>query len=390
MINRLIKLLKNNSFFIFGARGTGKSTWIQKVFSEIPHLYIDLLDPDEEERLSRSPSSLLTQIEALGPSVRWIIVDEIQKLPKLLDVVHLEIEKHGKLFALTGSSARKLKRGSANLLAGRAFVQYLFPLTAGELGEGFDLDAALQWGTLPKIFSLPEIQDKIRYLRTYAQTYLKEEIVAEQVIRKLDPFRLFLEVAAQQNGEILNFSNIGRDVGANTVTVQSYFQILEDTHIGFLLHPFHTSIRKKQRTNPKFYFFDTGVKRALEGTLTTGLAENTYGFGKAFEHFVILEVLRLNAYLEKDYRMSYLRTRDGAEIDLVLERPGWPPVLIEIKSSKRTDERDIRALQSFKKDMSPATQAFCLSRDPIPKVIDGIRLFPWKEGLKEIGLHESL
>lgn len=389
MIDRVVKLPKNNSFFLFGARGTGKSTWIRSLFSEIPHLYVDLLNPDEEERLSKNPSSLLAQIDALDPSIRWILLDEIQKVPKLLDVVHLEIERHKRLFALTGSSARKLKRGSANLLAGRAFVQHLFPLTARELGDRFDLETALQWGTLPMILALQEAQDKARFLRSYAQTYLKEEIVAEQIVRKLDPFRLFLEIAAQQNSEILNFSNIGRDAGVDTVTIQSYFQILEDTHLGFLLHPFHRSIRKRQRVNPKFYFFDTGVKRALEGTLTTGLVENTYGFGKAFEHLVILEVLRLNAYLEKDYRMSYLRTQEGAEIDLILERPGLPLVLVEIKSSRKVDERDIRTLHAFKKDLPPTTEAFCLSRDPIAKVIEGVRLLPWRAGLKEMGIGDE-
>ena len=386
MFNRIINLPENNSFFIFGARGTGKSTLLDQHFSAIPHLYIDLLHPDTEEHLAKNPSSLMAQIEALEPSKQWVVIDEVQKLPKLLDIVHLGIEKHKKLFALTGSSARKIKRGAANLLAGRAFMHHLFPLTFLELGNRFELNEALEYGTLPTIFHFTEPQDKIRYLRTYTQVYLKEEIVAEQVVRQLEPFRLFLEIAAQQNGEILNFSNIARDVRVDTVTVQSYFQILEDTLTGFLLHPFHKSIRKRQRTNPKFYFFDTGVKRALDGTLVTNLLEGTYGYGKAFEHLVILEVHRLNSYFEKDCRMSYLRTKEGAEIDLILERPGLPLVLIEIKSTKQTDERDIRTLISFKKEFPKGTEAYCLSRDPTLKMIDGIHLLPWQTGMKEIGL----
>lgn len=385
MVNRLVTIQKNNSFFLFGPRGTGKSTWLQQEFSKIPHLYIDLLDPDEEERLNKNPGSLLAQIEALPKIKRWIVIDEIQKIPRLLDVVHLCIEKHQKLFALTGSSARKLKRGQANLLAGRAFVSHFFPLTHLELGNQFDLHQTLQLGTLPKLLHLENNQDKIRYLRTYTQTYLKEEIVLEQVIRKLNPFRMFLEIAAQQNGEILNFSNIARDVGVDTVTVQSYFQILEDTLMGFLLHPFHKSIRKRQRANPKFYFFDLGVKRALEGTLTVDLKEGSYGYGKAFEHFVILEAMRLNTYFEKDYRFSYLRTKDNAEIDLIIERPGAPTVLIEIKSATAIDERSTRTIERFLEDF-PKAQGYCLSQDPYPKRIGSVRALPWQEGFKEVGL----
>lgn len=385
MFNRLIRPSKNNSFFIFGCRGTGKSTWLHERFARTEHLYIDLLNPDEEEALAKNPGELLARLEALPASTHWVVIDEIQKIPKLLDVVHLGVEKHKKLFALTGSSARKLKRGAANLLAGRAFVHHFFPLTHRELGESFRLANVLQWGSLPRLFHLSDPQDKVRYLRSYGQTYLKEEIVAEQVIRRLDPFRHFLEIAAQQNADIVNFSNIARDVGVDTVTAQSYFQILEDTLMGFLLHPFHESVRKRQRSNPKFYFFDLGVKRALEGTLNTGLSENTYGYGRAFEHFLITEIYRLNDCLEKDCRMSYLRTKDGAEIDLILERPGRPTALIEIKSSLHVDERDIRRLLAFKKDMRPGTEAYCLSRDRIPKKIKGVSLLPWEDGLRTVG-----
>ncbi len=385
MFDRLIEQSKNNSFFLFGARGTGKSTWIEQAFAQTPHLYIDLLKPDEEERLAKNPNLLLAQVEHIKGTKSWVVIDEIQKLPKLLNLVHFCIEKHNVLFALTGSSARKLKRGASNLLAGRAFVSHLFPLTHVELASTFQLDHTLQWGSLPKIFHLPKDKDKARYLRTYAQTYLKEEIVAEQVIRKLDPFRFFLEIAAQHNGDILNFSNIAHDVGVDTMTIQSYFQILEDTLMGMLLPPFHQSIRKRQRTNPKFYFFDLGVKRALEGKLTIALDENTYGFGKTFEHFIILEAMRLATYFEKDYRFSYLRTKDDAEIDLIIERPGLPMALIEIKSKVQTDERDIRTLRAFQSDMKN-TDAYCLSRDPVPKIIDGIHLLPWQHGFQELGL----
>jgi len=385
MFNRIVNPSKTHSFFLFGARGTGKSTWLKSYFSTTPHIYIDLLNLDMEELFNKNPNELLTRIEALNDKRTWVLIDEIQKVPKLLDLVHLCIEKHHTLFALTGSSARKLRRGAANLLAGRAFVFNLFPLTHLELNQNFDLVQALHWGTLPEIFHLSDSVSKTRYLKTYTQTYLKEEIIAEQVIRKLDPFRQFLEVAAQQNGEIINFSNIARDIGVDTVTVQSYFQILEDTLIGYLLQPYHRSIRKRQRSNPKFYFFDLGIKRSLESMLSVELKENTYTFGKAFEHFIITEMVRLNDYFEKDYKFSYLRTKDDAEIDLIIERPGLPCILIEIKSKKRVDERDTKTLEHFLDDFDHAT-AYVFSNDPDKKKIGNVFALPWSEGIKEIGL----
>lgn len=388
MFNRIINYPKTHSFFLFGARGTGKSTWLKGAFSKIDHIYIDLLNPDVEEQFSKSPNDLLAKIEALKNKKCWVLIDEIQKVPKLLNLVHLCIEKHRISFALTGSSARKLRRGAANLLAGRAFVFNLFPLTHIELEESFHLEQAFHWGTLPEIFHLPDAPSKTRYLRTYAQTYLKEEIVAEQIIRKLDPFRQFLEIAAQQNGEIINFSNISRDVGVDTVTVQSYFQILEDTLVGYLLPSYHRSIRKRQRTNPKFYFFDLGVKRSLENTLSMTLIENTYAFGRAFEHFIVTEIMRLNHYYEKDYKLSYLRTKDNAEIDLIVERPGLSCLLIEIKSKNHVDERDTRILELFLKDFGPA-EAYVFSKDPDKKKIGNVLAFPWPEGIREIGLQPS-
>lgn len=385
MFNRISNILKNNSFFLFGARGTGKSTWLKHYFSKVDHLYIDLLHPDIEEDLSKNPGQLLDQIEALNDKKKWVLIDEVQKIPKLLDIVHLCIEKYGTKFALTGSSARKLRRGSANLLAGRAFVFSFFPLTYKELDHDFNLREVLKWGSLPQIFHYKDDLSKMRYLRTYTQTYFKEEIVVEQIVRKLDPFRHFLEIAAQQNAEVINYSNIARDVGVDTVTVKSYFQVLEDTLVGHFLPAYHKSIRKRQRSNPKFYFFDTGVKRSLENSLNLDLQEGSYAYGKAFEHFLILEIIRLNSYLEKDYRFSYLRTKDNAEIDLIVERPGQPLALIEIKSKKKVDDRDCRNLERFLKDMQPA-EGFVFSNDPQTKKIGNIWALYWKDGIEKIGL----
>lgn len=253
MIDRAINLSKSRSFFLFGARGTGKTSLLQQEFVGHPGvLYIDLLKPSEEDLYRLYPETLAHQIEA--ETFEWVIVDEIQKLPKLLDLVHHAIVNKRQKFILTGSSARKLKRGAANLLAGRASVYHLYPFTARELGDDFDLQTALEWGLLPEVWNLKQAGDRAETLYAYALTYLKEEVQAEQFVRKLDPFRKFLEVAAQSNGKIVNFSKIGNDVGVDTTTVQNYFSILEDTLLGFILPSYHKSVRKRQREAPKFYF----------------------------------------------------------------------------------------------------------------------------------------
>ena len=385
MFDRLPKTTRNNSFFLFGARGTGKTTYTRNTFDPDTSLYIDLLDPEIEDTYRRTPQRLEHRVQALPHAVEWVLIDEVQRAPRLLDVVHRLIEGTGKRFVLTGSSGRKLRRGASNLLAGRAFVYDLFPLTVPELGDSFDLDDALCWGTLPRIYSLRENDDKQAYLRAYALTYLKEEIVAEQIVRRLDPFRQFLEVAAQSNGTIINYANIARDVGVDPKTVISYFSILEDTLVGFLLPAYHRSVRKQQRANPKFYIFDTGVKRALDRTLQIPLNARTYEYGKAFEHFIITQIAHLSRYRYPDWRLSYLRTGAGAEIDLVVERPGQPEAIIEIKSSQRVDDRDVRGLARFTGDFANAT-ALCISRDPTRMLMDGVLCLHWRDALAELGL----
>lgn len=385
MFDRLLQTTRNNSFFLFGARGTGKTTYIRHAFSPDASLYIDLLDPEIEDAYRRTPHRLEHQVLALPETVEWVLIDEVQRAPRLLDVVHRLIESTGKRFVLTGSSGRKLRRGASNLLAGRAFVYDLYPLTVPELGDSFELDNALCWGTLPRIYSLSGNDDKQAYLRAYALTYLKEEIVAEQIVRRLDPFRQFLEVAAQSNGMIVNYANIARDVGVDPKTVISYFSILEDTLVGFLLPAYHRSVRKQQRANPKFYFFDTGVKRSLDRTLQVPLNARTYEYGKAFEHFIVTQISHLSRYRYPDWRLSYLRTGAGAEIDLLIERPGQPEAIIEIKSSQRVDDRDVRGLARFTGDFANAA-ALYISRDPTRMRMDGVLCLHWRDALAELGL----
>lgn len=385
MLPRSQNPLRSNSFFLFGARGTGKSTFLRQSFGTEAKLWIDLLDPQQEARYAIHPDELMNQVRAGFGRNDWVVIDEIQKVPKLLDVVHSAIESHGVRFALTGSSARKLKTASVNLLAGRAFVYHLFPLTHHELGDAFDMAQALHFGTMPGLLRFTSDEERKSFLRAYAMTYLKEEVWAEHLIRKLDPFRRFLAVAAQCNGEIVNYSNVARDVGTDHKTVCSYFDILEDTLLGFHLEPYHASVRKRQRSAPKFYLFDPGVTRALNGTLNVELVPGTYAFGKAFEHFILLEIFRLSDYQHNDYRFSYLRTKDGAEIDLIIERPGQPTALVEIKSTDHTDDRDTRDLERFLPDI-PGAEAFCLSRDKVRKRIGQVLALPWQDGMAELGL----
>jgi predicted AAA+ superfamily ATPase len=384
MFDRIINPTKSNSYFLFGARGTGKTTWLHTHFSNKNVLFIDLLDPEEEDLFSRIPSELTNRISA-HQNIEWVIIDEIQKVPKLLNLVHKSIDSGKIRFILTGSSGRNLKRGVSNLLAGRAFVYRLYPLTHSELKNMFDLLEVLRWGSLPKVYSYTNSEDKAQFLRSYALTYLKEEIAAEQIIRKLDPFRYFLEVAAQSNGKIINFSKIAGDIGVDTKTVQSYYSILEDTLIGVVLPSYHTSVRKRQRMNPKFYLFDLGVKRALERSLTISLKEGTYAFEQAFEHFLILEIIRLSNYTNKDWTFSYLQTKDNAEINLIIDRPGLPTALIEIKSTKQIKERDVSILNRFAVDIKNS-ELFCFSRDVHEKKIDSVWCCPWNEAFEKLGL----
>lgn len=258
----MCKPLKERSFFLFGARGTGKTHLLRRIFKDAPTIWLDLLRDDEVLELTRNPSILESRLRrsissSTGPL--WVVIDEVQKVPSLLNEVHRILEEpeyQGKIkFALTGSSARKLKRGGANLLAGRALLNYLFPLTYRELGEQFLIEHALTWGTLPNVINSTSDLERAEVLRAYFSVYLKEEIKEEQIVRKLDPFLRFLEVAAQVNGEPLNFARIGRDCLVDEKQVVRYFQILEDTLIGFFLQPFHESIRKRQTAQSKFYFF---------------------------------------------------------------------------------------------------------------------------------------
>lgn len=387
MFCRSINLPKSHSFFLFGARGTGKTALLKSLF-HTNTLYIDLLNLDKEAQYQLDPESLYKEISALPTSIKTIIIDEIQKVPKLLDVVHRTLEERKTKqepvqFILTGSSARKLKQGSANLLAGRAFVFHLFPLTCHELGKSFNLEEVLAFGSLPQAINYKEQIEKRRFLKAYTHTYLKEEIWGEQLIRKIEPFRKFLQIAAQSHGQIINYSKIARDIGVDANTVKNYYTILEDTLLGFLLPAYQGSIRKQLKLSPKFFLFDNGVKRTLENMLDFPLTHGSFEYGEAFESFIIYEIRRQLSYLELDYNFSYMASDGGAEVDLLISQGQKVKIMLEIKSAKSYKKDFIRHIKSFHKDFSNVF-SFLLYDGETAMEDEGIHIRPWQDGITEI------
>ncbi len=383
MFKRQLNPLISNSFSLIGARGTGKSTLIGELLRGKRSYLIDLLDPRVYDDYLANSGLLLERFGGSKQDYEWIIVDEVQRLPNILNEIHKLIFEKKQKFILTGSSARKLKRGGANLLAGRAYTYNLFPLTHTEYGSEFNLDEVLQWGSLPQIAMEKESANRREYLNAYVSTYMREEIIAEQLVRRIEGFRKFLKRAAQANGTILVYDNIAKDVGIDATTVKTYFEILEETLVGVLLPAFHRSIRKQQRQAPKFYFFDCGVQRALLGIADHPITPATYGYGKAFEHFIILEIMRLASYARKNIELSYLRTKDDAEIDLIIEQPGCPIIITEIKSTTHVDLVDINKLARFKEEF-PGCRALIISNESMSRSVNGIEILPWRQAMKSV------
>ncbi len=380
----MIKISQSSSFFLFGPRGSGKSTLIKSLPFLRKALYIDLLKPSIEDAYRLNPSLLEKEAASLKKG-EWIVIDEIQKLPKLLNLVHSLIEEKKIKFALTGSSARKLKRGAANMLAGRAFNYHLYPFIQFELKSKFDLKGVLAWGGLPKIFTHNKSEDKALFLESYVLTYLKEEIQIEQLVRNIDPFRLFLPIAAQMSGQLINYSNISRDTGVSYKTIETYFQILEETLLGFFLLPFERSVRKVQKQSPKFYFIDNGVRRALEGQIRSPLIEKTTDYGNAFEAWFIFECMARNEYLKRGYRFSFLRTKDEVEIDLIIQKPNKEEYLVEIKSTANPQSKDLKNLNTLK-DAFPKAKFFCVCRTARAQKWGHVEVLPWEKAFDVLGL----
>lgn len=383
MFHRQVNILKSQSFFLFGPRGCGKSTLLEHIFKPEEIIVFDLLNVELANELISYPNNLLNRLAAFRGKKPWVLIDEVQKAPALLDLVHKLIKEKQFKFALTGSSARKLKRGAANLLAGRAFVYHLFPLTVTELQESFVLDEALKFGTLPEIFNFENELEKTKFLKAYTDTYLREEIITEQIVRNLPPFRRFLNVAAQMNTGVINYSNIAKDINSDPKSVSGYYDILEDTLLGFRLPAYHQSIRKQQKKAAKFYLFDAGVARTLAGQVDYDLVPRSFEYGQLFEAFVINELYRSLTYRDKQFRLSYLRVNEDLEVDLIIERGNSAPILLEIKSTNKVDERHAKGLMILGADFKSAKQ-FLISNDPDVKQFSNVFACPWQKTMSHI------
>lgn len=384
MIHRSINPSKSNSFFLFGARGAGKTTLLDALFSKEDTLFVDLLDIDFFDQLMLDQGRFLALIDSPENKNKRVVIDEVQKFPKILDIVHSQIQKRKRQFILTGSSSRRLKQQGVNLLAGRAWVYNLYPFSTLELKEGFNLKKALEWGSLPDAYLAENILEAKEFLSAYVNTYLQKEIQQEQWVRNLEPFRKFLAVAAQMNGKIINKSKIAKEIGIDDVTVANYFEILEDTLLGIILPAYSESVRQSQKQAPKFYFIDPGIKRALDRTLSVELLPQTSAYGEAFEHWVILEIIKNSSYQRLDWEFSYLRTKDDVEVDLIIKRPGKPKLLIEIKSKSKVHEGDVKALESLGKDIDKKAERWLLSNDSLEQWFGKNRAIHWQKAMLEL------
>jgi uncharacterized protein len=339
-------VLPEKSFFLFGPRGTGKSTLLktQRKFA----LEVDLLKSSQFIPLSQNPSLLQEWTGHLKPG-EWVLIDEVQKIPALLDEVHSLYEERGLNFALSGSSARKLKRGGANLLAGRALQNFLFPLVSSEFRGAWSLMDAVEWGTLPLVVT--DKKNATETLASYVETYLRQELIEEGLVRKLEPFARFLQAAGLYNGQVLNVENLAREASLGRTSVDKYFEILEDTLIGFRLPAFQARIKVKESHHPKFYLFDAGVARACASLLTESVDSVWKGF--SLETCVLNEIRAYNEYSRKRRGIFYYKVSGGEEIDFVIEtkrktlsHPG-EVIAIEVKFAKKWDAKWSRSLREF-------------------------------------------
>lgn len=379
VFNRIlnIKLPPNQSTFLWGPRKTGKSTFLKNQF---PHsLVYDFLKTDLFFELTKNPALFREQLLAQKKEVleHPVILDEVQKVPQILDEVHWLIENTDLRFILCGSSARKLKRGQANLLGGRAWRYEMFPLTSREVGiDDVHLLRALNHGMIPVHYLQDNYQ---KSLEAYVRDYLKEEVFHEGLTRNIPAFSRFFDAMAYSHGQLTNYSNIARECGVSSKTVKEYYQILIDTLLGTMVEPF----KKRQDRNvigqaSKFYLFDVGVA----GTLTKRKIQEEKGelFGQAFEHFILMEIYAHSSYSEANYDINFWRTKSGLEVDFIL---GRGEVAIEVKGTSRVDNRDFNALGTFIQEYSPR-KTFMVCNEKTKRIHKGITVIPWKEFLQNL------
>ena len=368
---------EQESIFFWGARQTGKSTLLKTLFPNA--LWFDLLLSDEYERLSKKPE-LLREIILANRNVSLVIIDEIQRLPDLLNEVHWLISNHNIRFILSGSSPRKILRGGFNLLGGRALRYELYPLISVEIPD-FDLIRALNHGLLPRHY---DSANPRKLLSSYIGSYLQDEIVAEARIRNVQAFSRFLEIAALTNGEMVNYTNIASDCGISAKTIKEYFQILEDTLIGRYLPSFQKRPKRRVITAPKFYMFDIGITNYLLNR--TKIEKGTELFGKAFEHFIYQEIYAHSRYSDVNYPMYYWRTASQIEIDFVL---GDHEVAIEVKATDQATVRHLKGLKAFAEEYD-VKKLILVSNDPLPRLVDDIEILPWKVFLERLWKDEII
>jgi uncharacterized protein len=363
------------SAFLWGPRKTGKSTYLRSAFPE--SLTFDLLQTDLMLDFARRPALLRERLQAIpaGKVRSPVILDEVQKVPPLLDEVHWLIENRGLRFILCGSSARKLKRSGVNLLGGRAWRYAMHPLVSIEIGK-VDLLQALNRGLVPAHYLDPEYE---RSLQAYVVDYLKEEVFDEGLTRNVAAFARFFEAMGYSHGDLTNYSNIARDCGVDSKTVKEYYQILVDTLLGTFVEPW----KKRQERQvigkaPKFYLFDVGVAGAL--TRRRIREERGEAFGRALEHFVLMEILAHRSYRELGHGVHFWRTKSGLEVDFVL---GDGEVAVEVKGSSRADPSDFRSLRAFVEDNRPR-RAILVCNERAPRIVEGIDVLPWREFLARL------
>jgi len=376
-----IDLPPRQSAFLWGARKVGKTTYLR---GRYPHSVVyDLLQTDLYLDLIKRPALLREQLHAKDSAVlaHPVIIDEVQKVPGILDEVHWLIENLELRFILCGSSARKLRRGQTNLLGGRAWRYEMLPLVSAELGP-IELLRALNHGLIPDHYLE---DDPRRSLRAYSRDYLKEEVFAEGLTRNIPAFSRFFDAIGFSLGELTNFSNIARECGVDSKTVREYYQVLVDTLLGRFVEPYARRSNRQVITRAaKFYLFDVGVAGAVSGRWIE--AERGEQFGRAFEHLILMELAAHASYSGLDYDIRFWRTKSGQEVDFVL---GDGEVAIEVKGTARADGRDLRGLRAFV-DEHPPQQAILVCTEKTERIVDGVRIMPWSLFLERLWADEII
>lgn len=367
--------VKKKSLFLFGPRQTGKTFLLKRLFPHSP--FYNLLQADVFLKVSQRPQIIREELTSSGSrTIQPVIIDEIQKLPVLLDEVHHMIENERLKFILTGSSPRKLKRGGANLLGGRAWTKHMFPLTSHEIGD-YNLLRILNYGSIPSIY---DSADPEQDLSAYTGNYLKEEIQAEGLVRKIENFSRFLQTASLTNAELLNFTNIANDAGVPAKTVSEYYAILQDTLIGYLLEPYTKTKKRKAVSTAKFYLFDVGVANFLAGR--KNIKPKTELFGKSFEHFIFTEIKAYMSYVNDMRPLRFWRSKSGYEVDFILA----DETAIEVKSTDLVSEKHLMGINALSEELK-LKRKIIVSMDPSPRKIKDVRILPVRDFLEEIWGH---